>query len=742
MADAPEMRLKLLVDQHQKRVRDQRLAAQIFGKHWQTGLCTDVYLHEDSGTLLPLFAPLRPEWQTSVSGINARMSLSDFTHTSGSWVERTLSDMAGDYVFDLVSDTNEPLVSVSSFAQNEGVFINWFVYGTDQDKHAPLEFGWSDTDSAVGDGSFGFRLSVSGTVEFWKDGVYRATRTISNFLSDQDRAIPDQQTGKWAGVCVFPGFRRNAVLIVSTNGGECYFDYDEIDTSTYPVEVTPAAKFWVYQTEGKMSVQIAKLRAATTSVAISKKVFWSDEPTADQFAGGWREDLVLGDGAGIPATLRVVRFDDTATDYVAGDGRVARVRVELTQSGAALWQLYQACTAYPPVLDGGPEDEAVDIMPFVTELTYDFGEDPETTTLHVVCRNKQRVIDGGMDQADVTQNRPIAFFIDDKLQFAGVIEYPEFVDSCNEDATSIVFKCIDKHGILINEWYRDPKVMDKMLFTDAVIDTLADAVDMDTELDADVYTLPDYPPLKDHANAMYERGKTVSQGLKHLFEAYAGTWLRTMSGKADGFRFRAGPVSWWEAKPAVKVFWTIGAARDFYAADDYPDANAFTHIYRSFKSHKMPLEANFVKVTGVDAQTGEPIEVFKQDTASMDPTTSKVTRPINWVGQPRPYGVVTKLVRHLDVGERAVNLLFDRKSVVYEGAQITSRTPYFDDDGYLQVRHDMLDLSDHGDGWRIVSGSIQFKRTRNPEYDTDLTNEMFSGPSQYIVIRKVPIPEE
>jgi hypothetical protein len=119
--------------------------------------------------------------------------------------------------------------------------------------------------------------------------------------------------------------------------------------------------------------------------------------------------------------------------------------------------------------------------------------------------------------------------------------------------------------------------------------------------------------------------------------------------------------------------------------------------------------ANDVRVTGFDVRRQKPIQAYKVDTASMDPTTMPDSRPANWLGCRRRYAVVDPGITTQAALNAATDLIFSRLSKAPVIAQMESDFLIRDSNGLPLWRGAPIAI--HGRGkWRINTFGCDFVR--------------------------------
>ena len=160
-------------------------------------------------------------------------------------------------------------------------------------------------------------------------------------------------------------------------------------------------------------------------------------------------------------------------------------------------------------------------------------------------------------------------------------------------------------------------------------------------------------------NFQVQVGDRGSEILEKLHHQYAATWYHGVS--PSGSLVLKSPAD----MPSTSSLTLYRSIEDAIAAG-VSAAVAPYRVYRSLKKDVLEPEANEVWVTGYDFRTGRPIQIYKDDSASIDPTTAPGSRPPNWLGWRRKYAWVDGSLTTLAACRYCINLLFDRLTVARE----------------------------------------------------------------------------
>lgn len=716
---------EVLIDTAQKRVKRPRIACVIGAlDEYSTAYYSDVYVEKSAGTAILYPAPMRPAWNSSFTGINARLAKTDFTLTAASWIQRALNGSAGDYVLDL-QGANETVITAIDYDANQAWFVKWFVYGSGNDNFTQMECGMNST--ATGAGGISFRLNPTGRSEVWKDGVLQG---IYNFCGEKKE---QQIVGRYVWAIIIPGLRRNGVLVITSEGGEFIHYFDDLDETDPATIVTPSTKFWWYVASGQAAVQVAPVYYPDSGYVCSKTIYLAEVPGGAEVA---TSKVVAGLNGGT-ATAQFVKRANVALAYDPADATVqCRMRLDLGGVSGKSPFVYGAMVEYP-ALYAFTSNEPLDLKPWVTELHFAAPESAASSELSVTFKNPTEIEDAGATLFRNIENRPLNLTVDGVLFWDGIGQEPQDQYHWNPEAEHVTTTFRDPWALLDDYVYRDPKIWDGDNFATFVENVLEDAGVFNHAVQTTTYTIPDVPPGNGRFNCKAERGEKASQVLQRGFEAYAGLWLYFFRPEGGAHKFIAGDDSTGGTfDPAVAsvltLYATIPAAKTALTVDA---TEARARVWRDFHEAPLPIEANFVKITGASLATGDPIEVQKSDYASMDPATTVALRPENWLGSFRPLGIYNRFVTSLDLAQRACEAKYDKVTKKYYCCEFDA--PFLvrlDVSGDPLWKGHKITIEGKGD-YRILSVSAQIKHVNNGGMDVSIDELLSSAPAHYTAIK-------
>lgn len=713
----------LKLDTAQTRIKRDRIAA-VIGAYddYSVTFQSDCYVTKQSGTVLLRPAPMHVQWALLTTGIYARLKKADYTLTSARWTERDLNITGFDSVLDLVG-ANEAIITTAVYAINQAWYVKWMAYGNGHDDFTQMECGMNST--ATGATGISFRMSPTGSIECWKDGTLRETHPFCGTNRDADIS------GKYVWAIFIPGIRRNGCLVITSQGAEFEVYYDDLDETDPTTIVTPATKFWSYIATGGASVQAAAVYFPSNGFQCSKSLFLAEIPGVAESSTS-KIPASLNGGS---VTAAFVERSDGTTTYAKND-TPCRMRLDLSGISGNTPFVYGAMVEYAALQGDTPGDDPTELIPNTVDLQLNVPEGVTGATLDVTLRDPF-ALEMTAAQIAVIENRPIQFLVDGILCWDGVGQEPEETDHFEDEGRRLTTTYLDKWALLEQHIYRDPKIWDGENFPAFVADVLNDAGCTDTDIQIDPFNIPNIPPGNGKFNCMAQRGENGAQVLQRGFEAYAGLWLYGFRPVGGVLTFRAGDDSvGGKFDPANVVMTIYKTQANAMAALGLTAKEVRGSIYRELKQRATPVEANFVKITGITLATGDPIEVQKSDVLSMDPTIPVLTRPDNWLGTFRPLGIFNRFVTSIAVATAACNDKFDKVTKKYFAAEFG--TPFMARPDIVSGdplwKGDVVVIEDRGT-YRITSLQVAFHKVNDDGMDISIDQLMSSAPAHYTAIR-------
>lgn len=736
------MSLHLVYDHRQRRQRDDRIGLLAGGLDLNGTQWSNVWIEPVTKTLILRPGPRFDAWQTTSTGIYARLGKSDYTlNDATKWEEHNSNGAASKYLHlkdSAAGSADRSAITTTTWTKNRGFWLSWFASNWGDDRFVAMECGWSNTVGAATGVSL--RFYSTGEAEVWKDNAILAFYKISGFTGGH------QTASSYVSVLLIPG-RRRELTVVSNQGDGFSHVFDDIAEDAADPAITGATKFWWKVPAGLAQVECAPLQYSASGYATSLLYEMAEAPVpADvyetwdnaAFAGGlarpWR---IFGDPAyagttGASASLR--KHNDAATLFVAdGNEKRCTVRVDLTGDGLYTPFVYGAqigFAAQPDETDGGASFDAVSKA---LSLSLEVPEEPSDVGFDAVLKSPD-VVGASVSKLLVVSNRPCKVALgtgaSEVVLLDGLTEAVSWTEAISDEARRVHLTVRDGWKALENYIFRERLCLDGLALETAlrkVVElVLHDSVSYD--LDATGFTIGEVPLAEcGEFNAVCEVGDRASEWVTALVEDYAANWFYGLVPTAAGVAFQFKDPNLLSVTPEATLYDTVA---DYLAATSQSaDPLAWKHTYRNYRERRLEPEANDVRVTGWDPRARKAFQTWKPDTASMEVSTPPALRPDNWLGAKRRYGLIDPKITTQEMADTATELLSERLTKVRVFAEWESNM-LLRTDGAPVWRGRVVRLDGKGD-FRVVSFRTEFGLDDGVLH-AGYSEEHVSRPSTYV----------
>lgn len=738
--------LKVLIDTEQRRVKRERISATVAGAEWDGPLWSDTWIAPVCDTVMLRPAPLYPAWHTSSSGVNARLGLSDFGLTadpSGSGWQAFANKAAGATRMQKGDVMTATVSTTAIFGKNRGWFVSFFDFGVgNDDKAVRIEFGISNT----GDGTAGisFRYWSGGKIDVYQDGHFIESGTLGNKNGTQT-------ANQYQDLLIIP-MRKKEILIYSITGGDAFVVVlDSIpETETAPV-IFADQKFWfLVPSPGKVDVEIAPLKFATTGYATSLEIALSKPVPSGLALEAWANGAiastvttgrVIGDTA-YEGTAGASSCSVTALSFVKLDGSAfvpdgvltgGRMKVSLAGPGTHTPFVYVGHMAYEAEFANTDGTHAFDLTPYILEASLsvpDEGGGMATFTCTLKDPNDIATHVAGFLNSE---NRAAQVLIGEQIIMDGLTMPVKFVDAEHDEVMRANLEIRDRMHQLQGAMFRERFPLSGMDLcrtpgagaNQSIVEFIYKQRGLDTFDFSDVaYTIPvtpgksatDLPTQIDVGAKMYDE-------LSRAQSTYASTFIWGLKPTPTGIVATFLDPDDLPTTPDVTIYRSAEDA----IADGVDAAAADTKVAWSYNQQPLPIEANEFRAQGVDPRTNRVIQSYAVDEDSQDPTVVPASRADNWLGEPRVMGVQDPRILTQADADRVVVYTFPQVSARYWICE-TECEFQWKADGSPLWRGDMLKVDGHRT-FRVSSLRMQFVR----EYDgsQDDAGEIICRPTTY-----------
>lgn len=698
--------LSVSIDTAQTRILHDRVSTLVTGEDWSRRFASNVYVEPVTKAAMLTPLPLTPEWTTTGSGDYRRYGLSDYTLTAANWRDDpntgTLTSPIDHYITGVsaTGDNSEVVVTRTAQPRNGAMYLSWFGANAGTDDMVAIECGWG----TYGDCALSLRFYAGGKVDVYRYNVYADTYTIQ---ASQQGTNPQAVPNQFVSVLLMP-FRRRELLIVSNKGGGAVHLLDDLDPNDADPEVTPSLPFWWKVPSGLAKVSCAPCKFKTSGYVCGTKSYFASAPQSSQTFEGtaFRDD----NGGGAVASL--CQPDDPTSSWAPnGTDSITRVKVALTGNGVRTPNVYAATCAFKTSTAQTP-DTPTPLDAYLTKASLEVPDNASDLRWSIELKAPDAVDAAGAANIRTGSNRPIGFSLGPIAITKGVTESPRLVERVDDTSSRVSIEVRDKWKLCERYLFTDPTPLDGLNIIDAfrLVLNAAGIPNALLDLEATPFTLPsaDTPSKgQDDFAVLIRAGDTAADWLNRLHEDYCATWMMGWTPTASGWKFRLVSPANLPTTSALTLYATVGDAIAAGAAN--PNLSDHTrHTYRSYDQHTLEPEANDVWVIGRDPRTGKPIVGHKADAASQDPTVAVASRPANWLGEVRKYGLYDACISSEDAVGRCVQVLYDRLTPRRTVAEFTSDF-LIKPDGTPLWRGDVVTLDGKGD-YRIKSLSAEFVR--------------------------------
>ncbi len=703
--------VSLVLETAQKRLATDRLGTLCTGDDWSPAHSSNVLIEPITKTAILLPAPRSATWQSNGTGVNARFNKANYTLTSSKWRNEGIDFYDDVYLVgtDPSGNPGEAVVTTSNIGRNCGVYLKWFAANSSSQEWIQLECGYGANPSAPETHPIALRVWSSGKVEVWRFNSYLGDIDISG------NENPQQLANTFTDLLIIP-YRRRELLLLSNRGGGgtmLFTDLDDIDDPTINAEMP----FWWFVPSGLAKVQCAPLRFAESGYVCGIPSYFRQAPKV----GATETNLLAVDDNGQDSDAFLVELDDINEPFVPdGTENAARIRVDLEGDSYRTPNLYAAHCAFEGELAETPAAE-VALDDWLVKLSLDVSDSPSDSSITAELKNPEEITTAGVHGLLTISNRPYELRIvpadeeaEPVLIFTGRTEPVQFQDANSDTAKRVTLECRDHFKQLENYIFSDVVPLDGMNLIDAVRFILNTAGFENAQLDLEAldFVLPETAnPSRGEWNCEIQTGDTAAEWIQRLHQDYMATWFYGWVPQADGFKFVLKSPEGLSDAAVCKLYCSLAEAIDDLGGEEGETeeelrARITSLLYRSYSEEILEPEANDIWVTGWNPHTQRPIQVHKQDAASIEPTTDVDERPDNWLGEIRKFGLFDSTLTTQAACERAANIIFERLTPHRVMAEFESDF-LIKADGTPVWRGDVVTLGDKGD-YRIKSVSAQF----------------------------------
>lgn len=710
-------------DHEQTRVKEQPKVASSRGAGFNHSVFEDAWIEPVTGTLMLRPACKYDDFYSSNAGIYAKPAKAAYEFaTAADWEEVEVYVGAGKYMR-CKDAVGEYARTVTAPGQNRGVFLSFMNYGAG-DLGDVCTFGWDNTDTTTTGSEIGVAVGGSGACLVYKDGAYVGAIDTGSMPMNE-----------FVHLLVMPMRTRELMILnlVTNRGGSVVFD--DIAEGATTFEITPGEKFWWKPAAAATNaqVQIVPCNFDTSGFATTSLITFTRPPASGASLATYSNPIFTGitnasvygakAGAGTTNVSAVALVEsDGATTFVP-DGTADQVRIKLTMTGDGSYTpfVYGAVMAYAGTthLTNATEEATPDS--YLMALSLDVPDSAFEGKMSLAYRNPATV-GTSVKKLEEVSARPVKLEVGSLVLLDGRTMPTRFIEGTTDDSSRALIECRDMAAALDAAQYRDEIPYDGYELSQptgsgdsAVRQILKFAGLSDSQMDLSdaSFLLPEVPGQRgEEWSFATAPGDTARSLLEELHQEFAADWFMGTRPSASGPVFAFLDPADLPATPAVTLYSTQAEA---VSVGGIAAADAWKYVFRTYETQAEEVDANEVWATGLDPRTNELVQSYIVDTASQDATTAPSSRPDNWLGEPKAFGVVDPRLRTQADTDKAVELLSpvvtERRTVgQFESVMLWYNSDPGGTDVMLPVwRGDLVTLYGVGNV-RITSFSVKAER--------------------------------
>jgi hypothetical protein len=581
----------------------------------QAGLGSGWWWDSVSGLLMLAPARLEPQWWTTNTGRWAKYGLSQLTVSGGTWTELATGG-AGDirlYGYGCAGAT----LTLPSQPANQALVVGAYAHEAGAAAYQLLRVQWPGSLSVTLD------LDSDGTAALSVGSSVIAEGSLGGSSSSGG----DGQ-GRWFDLILIP-IRHRQLLVLCVSTGEGFVaTRTDLPSGSGPQTVLPACQPVVTSLSPSAVLQIARLGFPASATAYSLETALAEPPYASGESAFQRAYWFASGASGESVTVSLAKPDGSA--FVAdGAAQSCRVRVDLAGGGWSTPQVQGAVAGYSRLIQQ-TDDDATDLLSGVSAVSVRVGEDGRS---ELAAELTDTAI------VDPLWTSVASCAIGGRVIVEGDLAVERLEDGLVPRAA---IRVRDPWAFAEEALFRDPAVFDGQPLSDALT-FLGQSTGYQTEIGSGVPTMTLPEPTSEDWGLAARVGDSPADWLERIRDGFVPELVAGFRPTSAGYRWRADVVTAPVSVPDIQLWRTVEDARDWLISVGYTPAEAEErapmYTVRRLTRTRVPPQANDVRAIGWDWQQSRPIVVYRRDSASATPGTSRDLRPSNWVGRTKPMGV-------------------------------------------------------------------------------------------------------
>lgn len=712
----------LTYDHAQTRPQTPSLFFSFRSTDYNEGLSSNVWQDPVTRTLMMRPMALYDAWYTSNSGIHAKPAKAayDFS-TASNWEEVEWFPGAGKYV--RTETSGEFARTATAPGKNRPVVLSFVNFGAG-DQSEICTFGWDDTVTTSSSTLY-FVLTASGRLDAYKNGDYVQTLNLN---------IP--QTNEGVVLLLMP-MRTMELLVFCDNtqsGGLIRFD--DITEGTTPGTITPAEKFWFKPNSSAnvAQVQIAPVTFESSGYATSSLITFSEAPrtgatlrtTTNPVFTSVTNANVYGvkSGTGTDNIGSIGIYEDDGTTSYTPDDVITqiRVRINFSSDGSYTSFFYAFSSDYSGTTDTTDNADEVSPDSYLIDLSIDVPDGAFDALVEAAYKEPDTLASSILKLRTV-RNRPAKLEVGSYVFWDGMTLPTKFSDASIDCAKSAIIPVRDMTRRLDLFMFRDEIPFDGYQLSKPATGSNFSMVEFilleaglarsEMNLSDAGYLLEEIPGVESGEWAFSVRaGDSARSFLEQVHDELAADWFMGPRPSASGMQFCFLDP---DDLPSTSVL-TLYRTSEDAETGGVSSSVSKDYVFMQYQDEPEEIDANVILATGLNPRTQEIVQSSIKDSASIDATTAAGSRPDNWVGMEKPFGVFDPRLRTSTDTDQAVTLLAETVGASRIFGEFTTNTMlwYNSDPGGTDLmlpvwRGDLITLDGVGDV-RITSFHVDVLR--------------------------------
>lgn len=707
------MALSVTFDHAQRRLQSDQLIAFAEADEFTGPVWDSVWNEPVSHRLLlrPYVMDSTGAWTTTDSGNYAKLALTDIGSPAG-WEERADQHIKGKWLCKKDSSAGGSASTTASYSKNRGFYFAFFGYGAGG-RFIQARCGWNSSASLSG--GVGLEIWNDGTIDVYKDGTKFQTGKVCGTSGGST------QQNQLFELLLLP-YAHREMLIMSPSAGDGFNAiFDDIDEDDTNPTITPAGHFWFEIVVGAVQVMLAPLKFPSSGYATSDKLNFLDPPQTGEalenydnlpWPGSSHAYLIYGDPAYVStqsASATLVKWDGT-TAFVPNSVQVnTRIKLTLTTSDTGYTPtIYGALLSYPALFADTSAAEQYDATGYMESVSLSVPESPSGVAMDLKigrCVDLETHVHAVQSQPC----RPVNIQVGSVGLLNGIASTPKVHTLSHDGATWMELEVRDRWKLLEDYVFTDRFAYDGWIFEEFVKFLVRKSGLASSHISVSTSGF-NFPQARGTRGEFFSNevqpGDKAAEVLTRIMEDFATDWWY-------GFRYAAGGVEFFAYSPAdlpgVASITLYETSSEAVAAGHATPDEYNKYQIREFREQVLEPLANEIRITGYDSKTKRPIQAYKVDAASQNPTTVPSSRPDNWVGNIRHSALVDPALSTQAAVNWACDTAYNELTVAPVIAEWKSDFLLSDITGAVLWRGSLVEIAGRGT-YRINSFGCDFVR--------------------------------